>query len=480
MKDRILETADKLFYLQGIRAVGVDTIAAEIGISKRTLYNHFPSKDALISAYLARRFVAPRPSDKSPVEQILGTFDSLERRFSAKDFRGCPFVNAVAELAAKTARSGRSPSRSRKAAALWFRDLLVQIGVPDAEALATQLALLVDGSIAQDLVRNDPAMARAAKEAATVLLGNAGVKVGGEQNALETPRPGPISRPCAVTHTALCYRGAMVDAFPNGATAYGSLRSQGRRRTCEREGNEMEDLKVTANGYDFKPAHAAMQRYVDNNLLSGISWAVMVGRDLVDVNCVGWADKEAQTPLRTDHIFRVFSNTKLVTSCAALLLFEEGKFGLDDPIEKYIPQLGNRKVLRPGATSLDDTEPAKSSITIRQLLSHSSGPELRLLRSRHGDLQGAQRARRARSPDDAGRHGRRAGRPAADLSARHVLGIFARHRRGGAAGRSHQRPDVSTSSSRRAFSIRSAWSTPASSFRRKIRTGWSPITPART
>ena len=135
----------------------------------------------------------------------------------------------------------------------------------------------------------------------------------------------------------------------------------------------MEDLKVTANGYDFKPARAAMQRYIDNNLLSGISWAVMVGRDLVDVNCVGWADKEAQTPLRTDHIFRVFSNTKLITSCAALLLFEEGKLGLDDPIEKFIPQLGNRKVLRPGATSLDDTEPAKSSITIRQLLSHSSG-----------------------------------------------------------------------------------------------------------
>ena len=135
----------------------------------------------------------------------------------------------------------------------------------------------------------------------------------------------------------------------------------------------MEDLTLTAGGCDFKPAHAAMQRYIDGNLLSGISWAVMVGRDLVDVNCVGWADKEAQTPLRPDHIFRIFSNTKLVTSCAALLLFEEGKFALDDPIEKFIPQLGNRKVLRPGATSLDDTEPAKGSITIRQLLSHSSG-----------------------------------------------------------------------------------------------------------
>jgi CubicO group peptidase (beta-lactamase class C family) len=135
----------------------------------------------------------------------------------------------------------------------------------------------------------------------------------------------------------------------------------------------MEELKVTARGYDFKPAQAAMQRYVDNNLLSGISWAVMVGRELADVNCVGWADKEAQVPLRTDHIFRVFSNTKLVTSCAVLLLSEEGKLGLDDAIEKFIPQLGNRRVLRAGATSIEDTEPTQRSITIRHLLTHSSG-----------------------------------------------------------------------------------------------------------
>ena len=178
MKDRILETADRLFYLQGIRAVGVDTIAAEIGISKRTLYNHFPSKDALISAYLARRFVAPRPSEKPPVEQILGTFDSLERRFAAKDFRGCPFVNAVAELGSEDQSVRKIAIAFKESRRLWFRDLLLQLGVPDAEGLATQLALLVDGSIAQDLVRNDPAMARAAKAAATVLLANAGVQVG--------------------------------------------------------------------------------------------------------------------------------------------------------------------------------------------------------------------------------------------------------------------------------------------------------------
>ena len=77
----------------------------------------------------------------------------------------------------------RAGTHSKESRRLWFRDLLMQLGVAYADALATQLALLVDGSIAQDLVRNDPAMARAAKEAATVLLRNAGVKVGGGANA---------------------------------------------------------------------------------------------------------------------------------------------------------------------------------------------------------------------------------------------------------------------------------------------------------
>ena len=99
----------------------------------------------------------------------------------------------------------------------------------------------------------------------------------------------------------------------------------------------MEDMKVTAAGYDFGAAHAVLRRMVDGNILSGVSSAVLVGRDLVDVDCAGWADKEAQIPLRVDHLFRVFSNTKLITSCAALLLFEDGRFQLDDPIEKFIP-----------------------------------------------------------------------------------------------------------------------------------------------
>jgi AcrR family transcriptional regulator len=178
MKERILSTADRLFYLEGIRAIGVDTIAAEIGISKRTLYNHFPSKDALIKAYLERRFVTARPSSKSPVEQILGYFDALERRFSAKDFRGCPFVNAVAELGPKDRAVKRIAIAFKESRRQWLRERLVEAGVKEADALSTQLQLLIDGSIALDLVRDDPLMARAAKEAAKALLQSAGVEVG--------------------------------------------------------------------------------------------------------------------------------------------------------------------------------------------------------------------------------------------------------------------------------------------------------------
>ena len=135
----------------------------------------------------------------------------------------------------------------------------------------------------------------------------------------------------------------------------------------------MHDLTVSTTSHDFGPVRDAMQSYVDRELLSGVSWAVLQGRDLIDVSCVGWADREAKTVLTTDHLFRAFSNTKLVTSCAVLLLLEAGKLKLDDPIERYMPQLANRRVLKPGATTLTDTEPANSSITIRHLLSHSAG-----------------------------------------------------------------------------------------------------------
>jgi len=98
------------------------------------------------------------PSDKPPAEQILGTFDSLERRFASKDFRGCPFVNAVAEMGADDRAVRKIAIAFKESRRIWFRDLLLQLGVDNAEGLATQLTLLVDGSIAQDLVRDDPSM----------------------------------------------------------------------------------------------------------------------------------------------------------------------------------------------------------------------------------------------------------------------------------------------------------------------------------
>ena len=175
MQDRILKTADRLFYGKGIRAIGVDAIADEVGISKRTLYNHFPSKDALVVAYLSRRFRPFDASDLDPMEQILDVFDRLETAFAGKGYRGCPFVNAVAELGEPKHPANKLAVDFKEQRRIWFRDLLARLDVPDPDALATHLALLMDGAIAGALVRGDPAMARAAKDAARVLLGAAGV-----------------------------------------------------------------------------------------------------------------------------------------------------------------------------------------------------------------------------------------------------------------------------------------------------------------
>jgi AcrR family transcriptional regulator len=177
MQERILETADRLFYGQGIRAVGVDTIAVEIGISKRTLYNHFPSKDELIVAYLSRRLKPAPPSDLPPLQQILGNFERLERTIAGGVFRGCPFVNAVAELKEPTHAANKIALAFKEQRRLGFRDLLVRLKVDDPETLSLQLLLLVDGAIAAAIVRGDPRVAAAARAAAGVLLKAAGAKV---------------------------------------------------------------------------------------------------------------------------------------------------------------------------------------------------------------------------------------------------------------------------------------------------------------
>jgi AcrR family transcriptional regulator len=175
MQDRILDTAGRLFYGQGIRAVGVDTIAAEIGISKRTLYNHFPSKDQLIVAYLSRRLIPPKTSERPVLEQILRVFDWLERWFASDSFRGCPFVNAIAELGDATHPGTKMAVAYKEQRRVWLRDALRQLNVADPDGLATQIAILMEGAIIAALVRGDPTMAAAAKAAARVLLTAAGV-----------------------------------------------------------------------------------------------------------------------------------------------------------------------------------------------------------------------------------------------------------------------------------------------------------------
>ena len=176
MAERILRAADRLFYQRGIRAVGVDAVAAEAGISKRSLYDTFASKDALVAAYLRQR-VQPLPaSDLPPVAQVLALFDGLHARFGSGDFRGCPFVNAVTELAADCQAARAIALDYKEARRRHIASLLATAGATDAEGLAGQIALLFEGAIASMLVRQDPAVALQARDAASVLMGAAGVR----------------------------------------------------------------------------------------------------------------------------------------------------------------------------------------------------------------------------------------------------------------------------------------------------------------
>ena len=169
-RQRILAAADKLFYTQGIRAVGVDAVAAAAGVSKRTLYNHYPSKDALIVAYLTARFRHIAPSDAPAREQLLGAYDRLERLIADGSFRGCPYVNAVTELGDPRHPAVDIAVQFKEQRRLWYRALLERLHARNADGLATQLQILFEGALSAALVRGDPALARSARAAAEVLL----------------------------------------------------------------------------------------------------------------------------------------------------------------------------------------------------------------------------------------------------------------------------------------------------------------------
>ena len=124
---------------------------------------------------------------------------------------------------------------------------------------------------------------------------------------------------------------------------------------------------------DLSAVDAALQSAVDQGHLPGVSYTVVRGTQVLARRCIGWADIEARVPLRADHLFRIFSNTKLLTSCAALQLMEQGRLGADDPVGAHIPALADLRVLRAGATTLDDTEPAREPVRVRHLLTHTAG-----------------------------------------------------------------------------------------------------------
>ena len=132
-------------------------------------------------------------------------------------------------------------------------------------------------------------------------------------------------------------------------------------------------LPLKSQPSSFSAAHAFLQHLVDAPLLAGVSVVVLKDGVPVDRFCTGMANLQTGEALRPNHIHRAFSNTKLMTSMLVLMLVDQGRFALDNPIKNWIPAFGKLRVLKPGATRLDDTEALKADITVRHLLSHQAG-----------------------------------------------------------------------------------------------------------
>jgi AcrR family transcriptional regulator len=176
--ERLAETAGRLFYARGIRAVGVELIAEEAGTTKKTLYDRFGSKDALVALYLRRRAqrwqtVALDRLDRHPEpgkDRVLLVFDALDDWLS-EQWRGCAFVNAYAEIGG-TDHPGLPVVRSEKA---WMRQLFVALvdeaGYDDPVGLGGQLHLLYEGAVVLLTAGDEPGALVHAREAAARLLG---------------------------------------------------------------------------------------------------------------------------------------------------------------------------------------------------------------------------------------------------------------------------------------------------------------------
>ena len=132
-------------------------------------------------------------------------------------------------------------------------------------------------------------------------------------------------------------------------------------------------LTIENTGLDFTPMHERMASYVDENILSCCATLVMQGTKIVDYKTFGYMNVEDKSPLQEDAIYRMYSSTKLVTSVALMMLYEQGRFKLDDPLGKFMPDFADMQVLTANASSADDVVAAKNPILIKHILSHSAG-----------------------------------------------------------------------------------------------------------
>lgn len=178
-RERILDAANRLFYAEGIRAVGVDAVAEKAGVTKRTLYAHFRSKDDLVAAYLESRdqpnltlfakwFDTAEGDAGDRVEAI---FRQLARAARSPRWRGCGFLRTVAELANLPGHPAvRVGAAHKKKFEAWLTGRLAAAGLDDAPARARQVVLLMDGAFSTMLVHRDPAYVEAAGQAAAALV----------------------------------------------------------------------------------------------------------------------------------------------------------------------------------------------------------------------------------------------------------------------------------------------------------------------
>jgi AcrR family transcriptional regulator len=175
-RQRILAAAAELFYRDGINATGVERLAAESSVSKRTLYQHFPSKTAVVEEYLrgidqrVNRLASLR-SGGTPHQRLLAIFDTPEA--PTQTFRGCPFHNAAVEAAGTMPGVHEIVRASKQSFTDALTELAEQAGAADPRQLGNQLAVLSEGAAALATSLDDPTPWVWAKTAAEALIDHA-------------------------------------------------------------------------------------------------------------------------------------------------------------------------------------------------------------------------------------------------------------------------------------------------------------------